>query len=145
MLEECSEDRRHITEIEEHSFFAGMFVTNMPLASYPLKSDEFVPGLPLYDLGPYPDLEWAPGLQELDEVELVDVRFKEAGVKARKLKEAVEVAVKDERCEIGVVVEDCEMVEEECEVRVKEIVVEEEKTSVVRALFQRLWPWLKKR
>ncbi|KAH0586667.1 hypothetical protein H2248_007886 [Termitomyces sp. 'cryptogamus'] len=88
---------------------------------------------------------WAPGLQELDEVELVDVRFKEAGVKARKLKEAVEVAVKDERCEIGDVVEECEMVEEEYEVRVKEIVVEEEKTSVVRALLQRLWPWLKKR
>ncbi|KAG5335676.1 hypothetical protein C0989_000749 [Termitomyces sp. Mn162] len=180
MLEKCPEERRHITEIEEHSFFAGMYVTNMPLAAYPLvdiyidcsnwplmetysvpapwipdssdpsfvlqeKPEEFVPGLPFDDLGPYPDFEWTPGLEEFDEVELVDVRSKEAGEEARKVEEAVEVAVRDERCEIGDVVEGCEMVEEECEVRVKEIVGEEEKTRVVRALFQRLWPWSKKR
>ncbi|KAH0586723.1 hypothetical protein H2248_007937 [Termitomyces sp. 'cryptogamus'] len=174
MLEKCPEDRRHITEIEEHSFFAGINWPLMETYSVPApwipdssdssfvlqeKPEEFVPGLPFDDLGPYPDFEWTPGLEEFDEVELVDARSKEAGLEARKEEEAVEVAVRHERCEIGDVVEECEMVEEECEmveeecemveeeceVRVKEIVVEEEKTSVVRALFQRLWPWSKKR
>ncbi|KAG5349392.1 hypothetical protein C0989_004196, partial [Termitomyces sp. Mn162] len=79
------------------------------------EDDKFVLGLPFDDLGPYPDFEWTPGLQEFDEVELVDARSKEAGMEARKVKEAVEVevAVKDGRCEIGDGVEECKMVEEE--------------------------------